>query len=102
MIQESLLADLVTDQPGPVRLQKLVTTLKNYFACGAVVLLRRDEDTLTPVANHGLVKEAFGRHFELAKHPRLAMLCAARQAIRFEPDSPLPDPYDGLIEVQPG
>ena len=53
MIQESLLADLVTDQPGPVRLQKLVSTLKNYFACGAVVLLRRDEDTLTPVANHG-------------------------------------------------
>lgn len=102
MIQESLLADLVTDQPGPVRLQKLVSTLKNYFACGAVVLLRRDEDTLTPVANHGLVKEAFGRHFELAKHPRLAMLCSARQAIRFEPDSPLPDPYDGLIEVQPG
>jgi len=102
MIQSSLLADLVTNQPGPVRLQKLVSTLKSYFACGAVVLLRKEDDTLTPVANHGLVKEAFGRHFELAKHPRLAMLCSARQAIRFEPDSPLPDPYDGLIEALPG
>lgn len=102
MIQETLLADLVTIQPGPVRLQKLVATLKNYFDCGAVVLLRKEDDALTPVANHGLVKEAFGRRFELARHPRLAMLCSARTAIRFEPNSPLPDPYDGLIEAQPG
>lgn len=102
MIQESLLADLVTNQPGPVRLQKLVSTLKNYFNCGAVVLLRKEDQALIPMANHGLVKEAFGRQFELAQHPRLAMLCAARTAIRFEPDSPLPDPYDGLIEAQPG
>jgi len=102
MIQESLLADLVTDQPGPIRLQKLVSTLKSYFNCGAVVLLRKNEQALVPIASHGLVKEALGRQFDLAQHPRLAMLCSTRVAFRFEPDSPLPDPYDGLIETQPG
>lgn len=101
MIKQSLLADLVTDLPASVRLQKLVTSLHSYFSCGAVVLLRKEGDMLRPVAQQGLVKEAFGRHFELAQHPRLAVLCNSREAICFEPDSPLPDPYDGLIEALP-
>lgn len=101
MLQDSLLADLVTDLPGPVRLQKLVASLHSYFSCGAVVLLRKEQDSLRPVAQQGLVQEAFGRHFELAQHPRLAILCNNREAVRFEPDSPLPDPYDGLIEALP-
>lgn len=101
MLHTTLIADLVTDLPGPVRLQKLVTSLHHYFSCGAVVLLRKEEDSLRPIAQQGLVKDALGRHFQLAQHPRLAMLCRSREAIRFEPDSPLPDPYDGLIEALP-
>lgn len=102
MLKESLLADLVNELPTPVRLQQLVTHLKNYFSCGAVVLLKKEQDYLRPVATHGLVQEAFGRQFMIDRHPRLAMLLSARKAIRFEPDSPLPDPYDGLIEALPG
>lgn len=101
MIQDSLLADLITNQPAAIRFQKLVVTLKSYFNCGAVVLLRKEKDSMIPVACDGLVKEAFGRQFELAKHPRLAMICSTRNAVRFEPDSPLPDPYDGLIAAHP-
>ncbi|MET1537573.1 GAF domain-containing protein, partial [Burkholderia sola] len=32
-----------------------------------------------------------------AEHQRFAQLLAAGQAMRFAPDSPLPDPYDGLV-----
>lgn len=101
MLQETLLADLITHHSGPIRLQKLVKSVHNYFSCGAVVLLRKEDDCLRPIAQIGLVKEAFGRSFEIGQHPRLSILCNSRSAIRFEPDSNLPDPYDGLIEAMP-
>ncbi|MBC7174448.1 MAG: nitric oxide reductase transcriptional regulator NorR, partial [Polyangiaceae bacterium] len=34
-------------------------------------------------------------------HPRLALLCAADEPVRFSPDMPLPDPFDGLLSVDP-
>lgn len=94
---ETLVADLVTDLPAVVRLQKVVATLKQSFACGAVVLLKCEQTMLRPIASTGLVREASGRRFNSAQHPRLAALLASREAIRFAPDSTLPDPYDGLI-----
>jgi len=101
LLKESLLADLAHELPPAVRLQKLVSTIKNYFACGAVVLLKKSDGFLTPVAMQGLTKDAFGRRFDVSQHPRLATILSSRQAVRFEPDSPLPDPYDGLVEALP-
>ena len=49
MLQQSLLADLVTDVPAPVRLQNLVKTLRQHFHCGAVVLLKRDGTRSAPL-----------------------------------------------------
>ena len=89
MLQQSLLADLVTDVPAPVRLQNLVKTLRQHFHCGAVVLLKRDSDALRPIAMHGLVDEALGRRFVVAEHPRLATLLASRNPVLFEPSSSL-------------
>lgn len=102
MLQESLIADLVTELPVAVRLQRLVSTLRSHFHCGAVGLLRLEHDVLKPVALHGLVREAQGRRFVVAQHPRLAAILASRQPVRFEPGSELPDPYDGLLAEQPG
>lgn len=102
MLQQSLLADLVTDVPAAVRLQNLVKTLRQHFHCGAVVLLKRDSDALKPVAMHGLVDEALGRRFVIAQHPRLATLLSSRNPVLFEPSTSLPDPYDGLLAEQPG
>ncbi|MGM0906329.1 MAG: nitric oxide reductase transcriptional regulator NorR [Pseudomonadota bacterium] len=102
MLQESLLADLLTEQPAAVRLQNLVNTLRRHFNCGAVVLLKLDNEVLQPVAIQGLVREALGRRFVVAQHPRLAALLASRSPVRFEHDSSLPDPYDGLLAEQPG
>lgn len=102
MLEESLIADLVTDLPAAVRLQRLVSTLRSHFGCGAVGLLRLEHDVLKPIALHGLVREALGRRFVIAQHPRLAAILASRNPVRFEPDSGLPDPYDGLLAEQPG
>ena len=97
MLHESLLADLLVELPNAVRLQRLVNTLREHFRCGAVGLLRLDGDSLRPVAADGLVHEALGRRFVVAQHPRLAAIMATREPTWFEPDSRLPDPYDGLL-----
>ncbi|WP_332821753.1 nitric oxide reductase transcriptional regulator NorR [Pseudomonas sp.] len=102
MLESSLLADLITELPNAVRLQRLVHTLREHFNCGAVGLLRLDGDSLRPLAAVGLVHEALGRRFVIAQHPRLAAIMAAREPTWFEPDSRLPDPYDGLLDEHVG
>ncbi|MCH8537314.1 MAG: nitric oxide reductase transcriptional regulator NorR [Alkalimonas sp.] len=97
-----LLADLVTELPAPIRLQRLVSNLMSEFGCGAVVLLQKQQDYLKPVAMQGLAREALGRHFVVAHHPRLTAIMAQREPVRFEPDSNLADPYDGLLDSRPG
>lgn len=102
MLQQALLADLATDLPHAVRLQRLVSTLRAHFHCGAVVLLRLDGDCLCPVAVDGLVRETLGRRFVVAQHPRLAAILASRGPTHFDPASTLPDPYDGLLDSHVG
>ncbi len=101
MLDHSLLADLAADLPSAVRLQRLVRTLREGFHCGAVCLLRLQDDVLAPMAVDGLVREALGRRFDVARHPRLATILTSRRSTLFPPDSTLPDPYDGLVEQQP-
>ncbi|MCE9662769.1 nitric oxide reductase transcriptional regulator NorR [Halomonas sp. M5N1S17] len=102
MLDDSLLADMAADLPSAVRLQRLVRTLREEFRCGAVCLLQLQQEILAPVAVEGLVREALGRRFEVARHPRLAAILASRNTTCFPPDSTLPDPYDGLVEQRPG
>ena len=56
MLHTPLLADLATDLPQAVRLQRLVAHLRDRFHCGAVALLQLEEDHLRPVAVEGLVR----------------------------------------------
>lgn len=102
LIEDMLLADLVSELPHAVRLQRLVTSLRAAFDCGAVALLRLDEDGLRPVAVDGLVREALGRRFMPAHHPRLAAILNRRDVTAFDHDSALPDPYDGLLDTRVG
>ncbi len=102
MLDVGLLADLIVELPNAVRLQRLVHTLREHFCCGAVGLLRLEGDSLRPLAAVGLVHEALGRRFVLAQHPRLAAIMASREPTWFEPDSRLPDPYDGLLDAHVG
>jgi len=102
MMDALLLADLVADLPQAVRLQRLVGSLRAHFRCGAVALLRLEEEHLRPVAVDGLVRDALGRRFAVALHPRLAAILARRGVTCFHHDSALPDPYDGLIDTHVG
>lgn len=102
MIESLLLPDLVAELPTAVRLQRLVNVIREGFGCGAVVLLQKSDESLVPLAAVGLVSDALGRRFEVARHPRLAALLSRREPTWFDPDSPLPDPYDGLLDDNPG
>ncbi|WP_294260222.1 nitric oxide reductase transcriptional regulator NorR [uncultured Comamonas sp.] len=92
-----LIADLAQDLPERERLRRLLAALRNLLPADAVALLKLEGEWLRPMAIDGLMPDTLGRRFRLAEHPRFAQLLAAGQAMRFEPDSPLPDPYDGLV-----
>jgi len=102
MLEESLMADLVTELPFAVRLERLVVTLQSHFGCQAVALLQLEQGCLKPLAFTGLMAEVRGRRFNPAQHPRLAQIMATRQVVHFPPDPTLPDPYDGLVEAVAG
>ncbi|MBS1170435.1 MAG: transcriptional regulator [Burkholderiaceae bacterium] len=98
----TLIADLASRLPHGVRLQRLTAGARQYFNCGAVALLKLEDGSLRPIAADGLAREAIGRRFEVAQHPRLAAILASRAPTRFEPGNKLPDPYDGLLDNQLG
>ena len=102
MLESLLLADLVSDLPPAVRLQRLVSSLRTHFGCGAVALLKLEEDSLRPLAVDGLVRETLGRRFVVGQHPRLATILSRRDITAFDHDSTLPDPYDGLLDTRVG
>lgn len=99
-----LLTDLVADLPVAVRLQRLVGSLRAHFGCGAVALLKleQEQEHLRPLAVDGLTSDALGRRFAIKSHPRLAAILQRRGVTRFHHDSVLPDPYDGLIAERVG
>jgi anaerobic nitric oxide reductase transcription regulator len=96
------LADLTAEFPRAVRQDRLVSAIRSHLGCGAVGLLKRDGDALCPVAVAGLSPETLGRRFDIQQHPRLSAILAQRSVVYFEPGSPLPDPYDGLLESKLG
>lgn len=98
MLEESLIADLVTDLPAAIRYERLVVTLQSHFGCQAVALLKLEQTQLRPVAAIGLEREVLGRRFLIEQHPRLQAILQSRQVVHFAPDSDFPDPYDGLVD----
>lgn len=98
MITSLSLADLATELSPNVRMQRLVNAIRTHFGCGAVGLLKIEGDSLRPLAVDGLAQETLGRRFVVAQHPRLSAILASRAPVRFPPGSPLPDPYDGLLD----
>ena len=94
----ALVGDLPQDLPEGERYRRLLHAARSLFPCDAVALLKLDGDLLLPLATEGLSRDTLGRRFKVADHPRFQFLLASGQAKRFDADSTLPDPYDGLIE----
>lgn len=93
-----LISDLARDISKEERYRRLLEALSLLIPCDAIALLQLDQEALTPLATKGLSLDCLGRRFALNVHPRLEILIHAQQAVLFDADCDLPDPYDGLIE----
>lgn len=93
-----LVTDLARELPEQERYRRLLQSLRLVLPCDAVALLRLEGEHLQPLAVDGLAIDTLGRRFKVVDHPRLQILLSSPSPTRFPSDSPLPDPYDGLIE----
>lgn len=93
-----LVDDLSRELPDGERYRRLLEAVRALLPCDAAALLRLDGEWLLPVAVNGLSPDTLGRRFKVDEHPRFAQLLQAGGPMRFAPDSPLPDPYDGLVD----
>lgn len=94
----SLVDDLSLELPSSERYQRLLLVIRKLVSCDAVALLRLEGDYLVPLAVNGLSKDTLGRRFAINEHPRFKILLDSPEPMRFPAHSPLPDPYDGLID----
>ena len=97
-----LAIDLSSGLINTDRFERLLNTVRKTVPCDAVVLLTRQGDRLKPLALQGLSPDTLGRRFEIDQHPRFQQICGSQTPVRFESDSPLPDPYDGLLLAMEG
>ena len=93
-----LVGDLARDLPATERYRRLLQAVRVLLPCDAAALLRLEGEVLVPLAVDGLSADTLGRRFRIDQHPRFAALLQAGGALRFPADSPLPDPYDGLVD----
>ncbi len=91
--------DLTAALNAKDRYKRLLKSLNRIIPYDAATLLRIDNDMLIPVAARGLSPEAMGRQYVRREHPRLDIICNSKKPVLFPADSPLPDPFDGLLET---
>ncbi len=96
-----LARDMTASLSSDDRLRRLVEAVHRVLPCDAVALLRLDGEDLVPIAARGLAEDTLGRRFPRSAHPRLDIICQGAGPTLFPADSPLPDPYDGLVEGAP-
>ncbi len=89
--------DLSASFSAQDRHQRLVEAVESALPVDAVTLMRHDNGVLLPVAQHGLSRDALGRDFPIAQHPRLHEIVSRNRPTIFPHDSDLPDPFDGLV-----
>lgn len=94
-----IVADLSRDLPPKARYQRLLEALMSSFPCDASAILQLEGETLVPRAVKGLSPDTLGRRFNLKEQPRLEEIVLSRGIVRFPSDSPLADPYDGLVDT---
>lgn len=92
-IAVNLAAGLHTEE----RFERLLAAAMEIIPCDAAAILKLEDNTLHPVAQLGLAREVMGRRFQTNAHPRLGRIIANEGVTRFDEDSQLADPYDGLV-----
>lgn len=97
LIAEGLTADLSEHDCC----NHILSMLHGVIPWDSAILLRVEGKQLTPMAVDGMTADALGRIFQISEHPRLAAICSSTRPMRFAPDSELPDPFNGLLAVDP-
>jgi len=92
-----LAVDLASSLTTKDRYDRLLDNVRKLITCDAVALLSFHSGILKPIAIQGLSRDTLGRRFYASEHPRFEILCASLTPVRFPADSPMPDPYDGLL-----
>ncbi|GGK41107.1 nitric oxide reductase transcriptional regulator NorR [Aliivibrio fischeri] len=92
--------DLSSNLSSDLHYQRLINSIHQVFPCDASALFILDNDhCLKPVAVKGLSQAVLGRCFPPQVHPRLEAILQSKHPVRFESNSDLPDPFDGLLLV---
>lgn len=94
----SIVDDLSLEMPTTKRYQRLLATIRQLVNSDAIALLRLEGDHLVPLAVCGLSEDTLGRRFVINDHPRFQILLDSEKPVRFPNNSPLADPYDGLVD----
>ena len=97
----AIAVDLTAVMSAEDRYQRLLDALHRAIPYDAATLLRVQADKLTPIASKGLTPDAMGRVYVRSEHPRLDLICGSREPVLFPADSPLPDPFDGMLVSDP-
>ena len=79
------------------RYQCLLRTVVSSLPCDAACLLVKKGHFLETVAFLGLTNAVKKKSFSIFEHPRLKAIINSISPIIFPYNSPLPDPFDGLI-----
>ncbi len=93
----SIAVDLTAALNTKDRYRRLLVALNRIIPYDAAALLRLEGDVLVPVAARGLSPDAMGRRYSRSQHPRLDIICNSQEPVRFPADTPLADPFDGLL-----
>jgi anaerobic nitric oxide reductase transcription regulator len=94
--------DLTSSLAASNRYARLIRAIRRVIPCDAASLLRLDGQELVPLAGYGLTASALARRYARRDHPRLDIILRSSEPVRFPPDSPLPDPFDGGLSAAPG
>jgi anaerobic nitric oxide reductase transcription regulator len=89
--------DLTSALDAESRYQRLLESLQRIIPYDAAALLCIEGDELSIAAAKGLAEDARGRRFRRKDHPRLDIICSAAKPVLFPADTPLADPFDGLL-----
>ncbi len=93
--------DLTAELSAEDRYDRLLGSLHRAIPYDAAMLLRVEKNCLIPLASSGLTPDVMGRVYERKEHPRLDIICGASEPVLFSKDSPLPDPFNGMLVADP-
>jgi len=89
-----------TEEPKHIY-QRVLNLLHKAIPFDGAVLSKVEDRNLTPIATQGMTTDSAGRMYPIEDHPRLKIICQAKHPVRFPADSSLPDPFEGLLYVDP-